>query len=578
MRLMTRTVLLVLCVSLLCSCKISGTITDESGSPVADVKVRLTGKGVMTTTTDSAGRYQFSARRIANGAFKVTPVSEDYRFDPEARQVDVAETDVDGIDFIAVPLSGCRTSVDCGGTAFCQKAIGECDGLGQCGQRTENCIALWDPVCGCDGKTYSNFCYAARAGVSVQSEGECGGGPVGELKSSLERDTAPELSADDAHALVAGNTDFALALYQQLRAAESGNLFYSPYSISTALAMLYAGAAADTETQMAEALHFTLPQATLHTGFNSLDLELESRGEGAAGADGGEFRLNISNAVWLQQDFPVLSTYLDLLAVNYGAGLRLLDFILDTEQSRLTINAWVAKQTEDRIKDLMPPGSITQDTRMVLTNAVYFNAAWLNPFNEKQTRSEPFYLLDGSSATAPMMHLTVHLNYFETDEYQAVEIPYDGRELSMVAIIPNAGQFETVDASLDSTLVDTVITGKQNTYVSIAMPQWEYRSKFGLSEILSAMGMTDAFIPGAANLSGIDGARDLFVQSVVHEAFIKVNEAGTEAAAATGIAAGGTSIQPIPTVVRLDRPFIYLIRDIPTQTVLFVGRVVDPVQ
>lgn len=581
MRKLTQVVLLSLLVGALCSCTISGTITDPDGHPVAGVTVGLTGPLSMETTTNASGFYAFTHSQITQGDFVVTPISDAYVFEPADRPVAVAGNNVSGVDFSAIARTPCQTNEGCNADAYCRKAISDCGGDGYCDQRPQDYIRLWAPICGCDNLTHASAHDAAVDGVSVLHEGECElGDPtqISEAKSSLERDLTPDISKAEVDTLVAGNTDFAVALYRQIYPNEAGNIFYSPYSISTALAMLYAGAAGNTQQQMADCLRLTLPRETLHSGFNYLALALESRGQDAAGADGGKFRLNIANALWAQKDFSLLPAYLDILAVNYDAGMNLLDFILYPEPSRLTINQWVAEQTEERIKDLLPQGSITTDTRLVLTNAVYFNAAWLRPFTESNTRNEPFYRLDNSEVLAAMMHQTEYFKYVRGDGYQAVEIPYDGNELSMVIIVPAEGRFNDFEAALQSQTIGDIIGRMGVTYVNMALPQWEYKSKFGLGSALDAMGMTDAFSPSVADFSGINGGRDLFVQGVVHEAFVKVNEAGTEAAAATGIIVGITSIPPTPRVVRIDRPFIYLIRDIPTQTVLFAGRVVDPTQ
>ena len=245
--------------------------------------------------------------------------------------------------------------------------------------------------------------------------------------SDKERITSPNVAPPDLADLVAGNSAFAFDLYQFLREEGNGNLFYSPHSISLALAMTYAGARGETERQMADTLHFTLPQDRLHPAFNGLDLELAHRGEGAQGKDGEGFRLHIVNALWGQEGYEFLSEFLDTLAENYGAGLRLLDFASAPEASRVTINDWVSEQTETRIEDLIPQGIIDPETRLVLTNAIYFNAAWSTPFIPDLTEDGPFYLLDGGQVSVPMMRQTTSFGYAEGEGYQAVELPYDGR-------------------------------------------------------------------------------------------------------------------------------------------------------
>jgi len=395
------------------------------------------------------------------------------------------------------------------------------------------------------------------------------------LKSDKERITSPDVSTSEQALLVEGNSAFAFELYKALK-GEEGNLFYSPYSISVALAMTYAGANGETAQQMAATLHYLLEQDRLHPAFNWLDAELATRGEGAAGKDGEGFRLNIVNAIWGQKDYEFLTDFLDILAENYGAGLRILDFITETEKSRLAINDWVSDQTEGRIEDLIPQGAIDALTRLVLTNAIYFNAAWEYPFDEDMTADGPFYLLDGGQVTVPMMKQTESFGYTEGEGYQAVELLYDGGELSMVVLLPEAGQFEAFEEGLQAQQVCTIISGLQPTEVALTMPQFEFDSEFSLKDTLAGMGMPIAFSSGA-DFSGMTGNPELFISDVVHKAFVAVDEAGTEAAAATAVIMTLTAVPEPPVEVTIDRPFIFLIRDIETGAILFVGRVMNPV-
>ena len=360
------------------------------------------------------------------------------------------------------------------------------------------------------------------------------------LKSDKERITSPDVSATDVSLLVEGNSAFAFELYKALK-GEEGNLFYSPYSISLALAMTYAGACNETAQQMADTLQFMLDQNSLHPAFNWLDAELASRGEGAAGKDGEGFRLNIVNAIWGQKDYEFLPAFLDVLAENYGAGLRILDFINETEQSRVAINKWVSNQTEGCIEDLIPQGAIDTMTRLVLTNAIYFNAAWAYPFDEKMTADGPFYLLDGGQVSVPMMKQTESFGYTEGTGYQAVELQYDGGELSMVILLPEAGKFEAFEEGLQAQQVCDIISGLQPTEVALTMPQFEFDSEFSLKDTLAGMGMPIAF-SGGADFSGMTGNPELFISDVVHKAFVAVDEAGTEAAAATAVEMALTSV------------------------------------
>ncbi|MCX6002925.1 MAG: serpin family protein [Chloroflexi bacterium] len=395
-----------------------------------------------------------------------------------------------------------------------------------------------------------------------------------ELKSNKARDTSPVVDTSDLATLVNGNSQFAFDLYQILR-KEDGNLFYSPYSISEALAMTYAGARGDTEKNMATAMNFTLPQDRLHPAFNYVDLQLKQRGQSTKGEDEKGFQLNVVNAIWGQQGFSFLAPFLDTLAQNYGAGLRVVDFINETEDSRVTINNWVSEQTANKITDLVPPGSINTGTRLVLTNAVYFNAAWANQFNKSSTTDGTFNLLNGTTVTVPMMHESIDLKYAAGANYQAVELPYDSNQLSMVILLPDSGQFNAFESSLDGQTVKGIVGNLAMTRVNLTMPKFQFQSSFGLKSALSSLGMGVAFTPNA-DFSGMDGKTDLLIQDVLHKAFVSVDENGTEAAAATGVVVGIVAIPANQADVKIDRPFIFFIRDIPTGSIIFVGRVLDP--
>jgi len=401
----------------------------------------------------------------------------------------------------------------------------------------------------------------------------------GELvKSDKPRDTSPDVASSDLNTLVTGNTDFAFDLYHALREDRTDeNLFFSPYSISVALAMTYAGARGGTEREMADTLHFTLPQETLHPAFNALDLDLASRGEGAEGRRGEPFRLHIVNALWGQTGYSFLPDFLDLLAEVYDAGMRLVDFVHNPEGSRSTINKWVSRETEKKIEELIPRDLITPDVRLVLTNAIYFDAAWESKFKKEATRAGKFTLLDGREVTGDMMRQFERFGYAEGEGYQAVELPYDGRELSLVVLLPAEGGFTEFEHSLSGERVDAILKGIDSREVRLTMPRFAYESALRLKEALSGMGMTDAFVLGLADLSGMDGTRDLFILDVVHKALVRVDEEGTEAAAATAVMVAGSEA-PFDELIELtiDRPFIFLIRDINTGAILFLGRVLDP--
>lgn len=393
---------------------------------------------------------------------------------------------------------------------------------------------------------------------------------AGFIRSDIPRDTAPQVPEGDLGELVAGNTAFAWDLYQALR-SQPGNLFYSPYSISIALAMTYAGARGVTEEEMARVLHYTLPQDRLHPAFNALALELAQRAATAEGDDA--FRLHIADSLWGQQGYSFLPEFLDVLARNYDAGLQPMDFAAASEEARQVINRWVSEQTEGRIEDLIPQGALTPQTILVLANAVYFNAAWARPFDEADTRPGNFHLLDDSVVQVPMMSQEALFRYALLEGLQAVELPYVGNEVAMVILLPDEGQFEEFEAGLSAGRLAEILQALQPGMVELTMPKFEYRTEYSLADVLAGMGMPSAF--SGADFSGMDGAGGLFISEIFHKAFISVDEARTEAAAATGIIAP-VAIMEGPGPITVDHPFVFVLRDIPTGSILFVGRVLDP--
>jgi serpin B len=393
---------------------------------------------------------------------------------------------------------------------------------------------------------------------------------IPEVRSDLDRDLQPTVTASELDALVAGNTEFATDLYKQVR-DKPGNLFMSPHSISTALAMTWAGASTNTAAQMADTLHFGLPAVQQHAAFNKLDLELASRAANAQG-DTIPFRLTTANAIFGQEGKTFMVPFLDTLARNYGAGMRVLDFEGDPDGSRVTINDWVEDKTNDRIKDLLPEGSVTDATKLVLTNAIYFSAAWAEPFEASATADGPFWIGGDSQVVVPFLHGNHEQGYAAGDGWKAAELPYDGGQLSMVVIVPdNLAAFE---AALSPQLLDTIMDAMHAYALDLKLPKFRFDAPLGLKDVLVALGMTDAFNE-AADFSGIDGTRNLLIQDVLHKGFVSIDEKGTEAAAATAVLVGDTAA-PEPATLVVDRPFLFLIRDKPTGAILFVGRVVDP--
>ena len=382
--------------------------------------------------------------------------------------------------------------------------------------------------------------------------------------SDKPRQQADAAENPDLAALVEGNNAFAYELYQALR-ADAGNLLLSPYSISLALAITYAGARGDTEQQMAETLHF-LPQDELHAAMNALDQTLTRIPEGET-----DFELHVVNATWGQNGYTFLESYLDTLAQYYGAGMRTLDFEGEPEQSRLEINHWASEETNQRIEDLLPPGSIDAATTLVLANAIYFKAGWAEPFMENGTYEEDFLLLDGTTVPVQLMTGAMDVRYAQGTGYQAIEIPYSDGKTSMLILLPDEGQFEGFAGALDGTTVSAIIDGLQPAHLTVRLPKFGYESDLALADVLIEMGMPAAF--SGADFSGMDGTKELFIDQVYHKTFIEVDEQGTEAAGATAVVMKRLAMAP---EIRIDRPFIYAIRDGQTGSTLFVGQVLDP--
>jgi len=397
-------------------------------------------------------------------------------------------------------------------------------------------------------------------------------------KSDLPRNTSPSVTSDDIHTLTDDNNAFALDLYQSLR-AQDGNLIYSPYSISLALAMAYAGARGETESQMAETLHFP-PQNKLHTALNALDLELAKRGE-AGSKDETPLQLDIANAVWAEQTFPFLKAYLDVIAQNYGAGIQLADFIHQHEAVRKEINGWVSNKTNDKIQDLIPGGVIGPSTKMVLVNAIYFKADWFYQFDPNDTHDAPFHLLDGSDVQVKMMSQSLFgILYTQgAGYYQAIELPYQGEAAAMDIIVPDEGKFSEFESTLDTQKLHEILSHMEPSGgLELGMPKFNFITDSALKERLTAMGMSDAFDPNRADFSGETGEKDLYISAALHKAFVAVDEKGTEAAAATGVIEEPAGVMLPDVTLTIDRPFIFIIRDLPSGQILFVGRVLNPVE
>jgi serpin B len=425
---------------------------------------------------------------------------------------------------------------------------------------------------------------SACAGQAPTTATKPAGQSSGLVRSNLERSVNVQVPQTDAAALAAGNRAFAVDLYRQLSSTD-GNLIFSPFSVSLAMAMVDAGARAQTLDQINTGMHFTLPSAQLHPAFNALDASLESLGVPAGTPQptdeynpGDDFQLNIANSLWGQADHTFLPEYLDLLAQSYGAGLQTLDFTKDPESARKIINNWVSEKTKDKIQDLFAQGTITPDTRLVLANAIYFKASWQSVFYKENTKDGPFTLMDGSQVTVPMMTSGKTANqYFKGSDYTAVALPYRGAQVEMIIILPDTGNFQNFEKGFDSAKLGEVINSLSGSAVDLTLPRFKVESSFSLNQALSSLGISAAFNPDQADFSGMDGQQDLYISQVVHKAFIQTDESGTEAAAATGIAMEASSM-PVetPPQVIVDHPFLFFIYDQSSGAILFEGRVLDP--
>jgi serpin B len=390
------------------------------------------------------------------------------------------------------------------------------------------------------------------------------------LESAVTR-TVPNVDAETRATLSSDNWQFALDLYAQL-AQEPGNLFYSPYSISTAMAMAYVGARANTKAELAAALRYTLEDAALHPAFNALDRTLTSRAVEATEQRGG-LELATRNDIWahIVEARRPLQSYVDDLAENYSAPVKLVDF--DNEPAaREAINAEVKRQTNGTVQELIPEGVIIPfHTLMVLTNTIYLKAAWQTPFDQGMTVEAPFTNADGTETQAQLMHSMTSVEYTTGDGFQAVRLPYVGGDVAMTVILPESGKFDVVEQSL--ALVNTAELEFETTPVDLRLPKFQMRSNVGLKTALMALGVHDAFLQGAADFTAIRTASP-YIQEVLHEAFIAVDEVGTEAGAATAVVFGDESAPLEPEIeFTADRPFIVTIEDVPSATLLFAGRV-----
>ncbi|HAI87469.1 MAG TPA: serpin family protein [Firmicutes bacterium] len=380
--------------------------------------------------------------------------------------------------------------------------------------------------------------------------------------------SSSSVSAGDVKALVSGNNAFAFDLYSVV-SSRDGNLFISPYSISSALAMTYAGARGNTAAQMADALHYDLAPEQLHESFSALSRLFNSGGK--------TYRLSVANALWSQMGLSFLPEYISMAEKHYDAGLKEVDFVYRTEEARSAINRWVEDKTEGKIIDLIGPGVLDPLTRLVLTNAIYFKGQWEQQFRPEQTEEAAFYLSSGKQAIVPFMHQIGTFKYAETGSTQVLELPYSGNELAMTVLLPKPdSSLAELEAAIRTDGIEAILETLSPTRVDVSIPRFKFEAELSLSGYLQQLGMIDAFDDNIADFSGISDTF-LYITHVLHKAFIEVNEEGTEAAAATAVVVGTKSIRlDLPKVFMADRPFVFLIRDVRTGSILFMGRMADP--
>jgi serpin B len=369
-------------------------------------------------------------------------------------------------------------------------------------------------------------------------------------------------------ATVDASNRFSFDLYRRY-SSDGGNVLFSPYSISTALSMTYEGARGETADEMEAVFHFVEEPSERRPAVVWIYNVINERDR--------DYELHAANALWMQEGYPILEDYVDTVANHYGGEANALDFVGAPEESRVIINDWVEERTNDRINDLLPPNSIDSDVMLVLTNAIYFKGDWLIEFDEERTSKDEFHVSPTESVEADMMSLRGdRFNYTETYEMQVLELPYTGKDVSMMILLPKENYLSDIEATLSCDELGELIDGLEETAVDVYLPRFAFETKYFMKEDLKEMGMPTAFTP-SANFTGITEVEVLFIDKVIHQAFIEVNEEGTEAAAATGVVMKRSGATPPSKVFRADHPFIFIIRDRVTGVILFMGRVMTPI-
>jgi serpin B len=398
----------------------------------------------------------------------------------------------------------------------------------------------------------------------------------GQTSGQTPVQTPPEPSPAAAGNMVDANNQFALDLYSHLSQDTNGNIFFSPYSLSSALAITSEGARGETAEEIRSVFHFPENRTLLRQGFAATMATINN--------PSSAYTLRTANALWAEKTFPFLPEYIGIAEQTYGAKTTNLDFISSPDESRVAINRWVEEQTDDKIRDLLPAGSISPLTRLVITNAISFKGTWVKQFDANKTSEEDFRTGTGSTVRVDMMQRTDEeaiYGYAETETLQVLAMPYEsgnGTKLSMLVLLPKNGDLDSVGRSLHATSLSALQQELTSQQVMVYFPKFTMETRYSLPPALSAMGMPTAF-SSAADFSGMDGRKDLYIDDVIHKAYIDVNEEGTEAAAATGVVINLKSMpvekEPVP-VFRADHPFLFLIQDDRTGNILFMGRVDNP--
>jgi serpin B len=378
---------------------------------------------------------------------------------------------------------------------------------------------------------------------------------------------------------VAAVQSMTVDLYRRL-AVGSGNRVCSPYSVAVALAMTRNGAGGRTASEMDRVLHAP-PLTNLNAGLNSLTRLIDSRAGRQRRADGSHatVSLDVANSLWGQRGTRWEPAFLDALARYYGTGMRLVDYEAHSDAGRTLINRWTATRTHDRITEIIPPGVLDALTRLVLVNAIYLKAPWEEPFERAATLRRPFIRADGSRVETEMMRGSLESASFASGPgWQAAQLAYAGRQLAMTIVVPRESTLAELEQSMTVPRLTQILTSMRPVSIlELQMPRWKFRQASQLNQILSGLGMPMAFDPRRADFSAMTTDEQLYISAVLHQAFIAVDEKGTEAAAATAVVMrAGSGSMVAPVILNADHAFLFVIHDVDTATPLFIGRVDDP--